>query len=208
MRTRSLLRAAFAASVLLALSGCAAGTTVGGTPTDDAGGTAQPDVTTQLVGQGTVIQVGDADPELCLGPIAESNPPQCGGPTLIGWDWASVDQAETVSGVTWGTYAVFGTWDGTSLTTTQDAIPLSLYDAMPIADPRRDGSQPGGTDEGELARIQSELKLPDSVQSLGSSIEHGYLFVDVIFDDGTVQSLLDEQYGPNVVVVEPALRPA
>ena len=26
--------------------------------------------------------------ELCLGPIAESCPPQCGGPALVGWDWA------------------------------------------------------------------------------------------------------------------------
>jgi hypothetical protein len=109
--------------------------------------------------------------------------------------------------VTWGTYAVFGTWNGTSLTTTQDAIPLALYDAMPIDDPRRDGSRPGSTGEAELARIQAELALPDSAPPLGSSIAHGYLFVDVIYDDGTAQTELDERYGPDVVVVESALRP-
>lgn len=189
---------------VLLLTGCASGA-LGGSPSENTPATAE--ARTELIGQGTVIQVGDADPELCLGPIAQSYPPQCSGPPVLGWDWASVDQSETVGGVTWGTYAVFGTWNGTSLTTTQKPIPLALYDAMPIDDPRRDGSRPGSTGEAELARIQAELALPDSAPPLGSSIAHGYLFVDVIFDDGTVQALLDEQYGPDVVVVESALRP-
>lgn len=193
-----------AALLLSACSNGASAGSSGGSPTESTPPTA--DARTEVIGQGTVIQVGDAGPELCLGPIAQSYPPQCSGPTVLGWDWASVDQSETAGGVRWGTYAVFGTWDGTSLTTTQDAIPLALYDAMPIEDPRRDGSRPGSTDEAELARIQSELTLPESTPALGSYVAHGYLFVDVIFDDGTVQGLLDEQYGPEVVVVESALR--
>ncbi|TFD54438.1 hypothetical protein E3T55_03100 [Cryobacterium frigoriphilum] len=185
----------------LLLTGCANGASAGSTPpTADAG--------TELIGQGTVIQVGDADPELCLGAIAQSYPPQCGGPTVLGWDWASATQSETVSNVTWGTYAVFGTWDGTSLTTTKPPIPLSLYDAMPIEDARRDGSRPGNTEQAELESIQAELQLPNDVEALGSYIDHGYLFVDVIFDNGTVQALLDERYGPDVVILQPALRPA
>ncbi|MFC5929466.1 hypothetical protein D6T64_19465 [Cryobacterium melibiosiphilum] len=201
-RRRSQVSAGIAAlaGLALLLTACANGSTAGNAPPADE--------TTELIGQGTVIQVGDAEPELCLGPIAQSYPPQCSGPTVIGWEWTSVDQSQTVSNVTWGTYAVFGTWDGTSLTTTRDPIPLSLYDAMPIEDPRSDGSQPGSTDEAELTRIQAELALPESTPALGSYIAHGYLFVDVLFDNGTVQSLLDEQYGANVVVLQPQLRPA
>ena len=203
MRNRGLLCAAVAATALMSMTGCASGAS-GGSPTESTPPPA--DARTELIGQGTVIQVGDADPELCLGAVAQSYPPQCGGPTVLGWDWASVDQSETVGGVTWGTYAVFGTWDGTSLTTTQDPIPLALYDAMPIEDPRRDGTRPGSTDETELTRIQAELALPESTPALGSYIAHGYLFVDVNFDDGSTQALLDERYGPDVVIVESALR--
>jgi hypothetical protein len=35
----------------------------------------------------TVLQEGDGPPELCLGGVAESFPPQCGGPEIAGWDW-------------------------------------------------------------------------------------------------------------------------
>lgn len=196
----------------LVLVGCANGPS-GGSPTTGPSDSAEPDAGTELVGQGTVIQVGDVGPELCLGPIAQSYPPQCSGPPVRGWQWDSVDQAQTVGAVTWGSYAVFGTWDGTSITTTQDPIPLSLYDALAVEDPRRDGRQPGSTDEAELTRIQAELTGPDSplpasTPALGSYIDHGYLFVDVIFDDGTVQALLDDEYGPEVVVLLSALRPA
>lgn len=207
MRKTGLLFAAIAATALMALTGCASGAGADGSPTDDSGSPTA-DANTELIGQGTVIQVGDGDPELCLGPIAQSYPPQCSGPTVLGWEWASATQSETVSNVTWGTYAVFGTWDGTSLTTTKDPIPLSLYDAMPIEDPRSDGSQPGSTEQAELERIQAELQLPNDVEALGTYIAHGYLFVDVLFDNGTVQALLDEQYGADVVVVQSQLRPA
>ena len=81
----------------------------------------------------TVMDTGT--PELCLGPIAESYPPQCGGPALVGWDWADhKDTFEQQGDVRWGTYLVTGTWDGTSMTAT-DAIPGALYDpAMPEPD--------------------------------------------------------------------------
>lgn len=54
----------------------------------------------------------DAPPELCLGGVAESYPPQCGGLELIGLDWDDVADAETASGVTWGTGWVVGSYDG------------------------------------------------------------------------------------------------
>ena len=77
--------------------------------------------------------VGDG-PEMCLGGVAESYPPQCGGAALADFEWGDVG-FEEASGVTWGSYALTGTYDGTTFTVT-DAIPAALYDAM--AEPEQD----------------------------------------------------------------------
>jgi hypothetical protein len=66
-----------------------------------------------LRGSGTVLQAENDDvPRLCLGAIAESLPPQCGGIPIEGWDWDAVEGEETASGTTWGGYEVIGTYDG------------------------------------------------------------------------------------------------
>jgi hypothetical protein len=85
--------------------------------------------------QGLVMVLDDGDgPELCLGGVAESYPPQCGGPALEDFDFGDVG-AEQAAGVTWGQYALTGTFDGTTFTVT-DAIPAALYDVM--AEPEQD----------------------------------------------------------------------
>lgn len=38
--------------------------------------------------------------------------------------------------------------------------------------------------------------------------ENGYVFLTVIHDNGTIQKKMDRTYGPNIVAVESALRPA
>ena len=64
----------------------------------------------------TVLDDGDGA-ELCLGGVADSLPPQCGGPPLVGWEWADHQgHFESRSGVRWGDFVVTGTLDGTSLT--------------------------------------------------------------------------------------------
>ena len=106
----------------------------------------------------TVMDTGS--PELCLGPIAESYPPQCGGPALIDWDWADHKGTFDQQGdVRWGTYAVTGTWDGTSFTATE-AVPGALYDpAMPRAHAHATGRD-GDYSDPELEQIASELRPP------------------------------------------------
>jgi hypothetical protein len=85
--------------------------------------------------QGLVMVLDDGDgPEMCLGGVAESYPPQCGGPALTDFEWGDVG-FEEASGVTWGSYALTGTFDGTAFTVT-DAIPAALYDVM--AEPEQD----------------------------------------------------------------------
>lgn len=95
-----------------------------------------PDGEVRTRGLVTVLDAGQG-PELCLGAVAESYPPQCGGPAVADFDWGDVG-AEKASGVTWGSYALTGTFDGTTFTVT-DAIPAALYDtvAEPQDDPRK-----------------------------------------------------------------------
>lgn len=71
----------------------------------------------------TVLESPDHGPQLCLGGIATSLPPQCGGPDITGWSWDDVDNYETLSGTTWGTYTVVGTYDGGVFTPTEPPRP-------------------------------------------------------------------------------------
>ncbi len=161
-----------------------------------------------VLGQGTVIQVGDATPQLCLGAVAESYPPQCSGPEIDGWDWTSVDMKETASDVTWGAFAVTGLWDGERFTITDPPIPLALYDpAQQAPDPRFDPATPGTGTEAQTEEIHAQLLESQAFDELSSWSQNGYLFVSVIYDDGSLQEYVDERFGPDLVAILPALVP-
>jgi hypothetical protein len=101
-----------------------------GTAADASSGEAPrpvPDGEVRTSGLVMVIDEGDG-PEMCLGAVAESYPPQCGGPALADFDWGDVG-SEEAAGVRWGSYALTGTFDGSAFTVT-DAIPAALYDTM------------------------------------------------------------------------------
>jgi len=68
----------------------------------------------------TVLESPEHGPQLCHA-VAESLPPQCGGPDIIGWDWSAVEH-ESVSGTTWGDYLVVGTFDGAAFRLTEPAV--------------------------------------------------------------------------------------
>lgn len=56
----------------------------------------------------TVLDNGSGA-ELCLGGVAESYPPQCGGPKVAGWKWADWTGAfEEASGTRWGSFILTG----------------------------------------------------------------------------------------------------
>jgi hypothetical protein len=196
---RALVPAAAAASLVL-LSGCVTSTGAGGVAFAEAY-PAPPEG--EVVGQGTVMDVG-GEVELCLGPVAESYPPQCDGILLEGWSWDGLDGGESSGDVTWGAYAVQGTYDGDSLTVTAPPIMLALYDPMPFPDPTN--GEPGEGDEATLQDLQDDL--PDRLgdQYLSSWIDNGYLWIDVVWDDGTLQDAADAEFGADVVVVRSALR--
>jgi hypothetical protein len=67
---------------------------------------------------GTVLEAPQGGPQLCLGGIAESLPPQCSGLPIDGWDWDLVEGEESASGTRWRAVYVQGTYDGTTFTLT------------------------------------------------------------------------------------------
>jgi hypothetical protein len=191
-------------------------TACAGTADPGAGGDVVPDGPGQpvpvaapgdVVGQGTVLQKDGEPAQFCLGAVAESYPPQCSGPEMVGWEWPDDGMWESASGVTWGSYAVSGTWDGTNFTVGEMTVPLALYDPIrPEPDPHADPANAGDNSDELLTRVQDELASWTEVEVLTSYTENGYVWATVYYDDGTIQASLDEVYGPDVVVVQSALR--
>lgn len=105
-----------AGAVTMALAGCGSETAPPGgdrststgdgafTTTESASSSSSPviDPGVELVAHGILMQrEPSGDIEICIGGVAESLPPQCGGPTLEGeFDWGTVE-ARSQSGVTW-----------------------------------------------------------------------------------------------------------
>jgi hypothetical protein len=194
------------AGVLL-LSACvgqAGPTSAGNEPDDAPAATAPP--TPSAPGPvstvATVLQEGDGPPELCLGGVAESLPPQCGGPEIAGWDWDAVE-SDSASGTTWGEYAVEGTWDGETFHLTKAAAAPDEWPATPD-DPRLDPDNAGAAGpESEAQELQNEVS--DDLGGLTGWTENGYVWVTVVYDDGSIQRYADDTYGADTVVVQSAL---
>lgn len=157
----------------------------------------------RVVAAGTVIDAA-GDAQLCLGAIAESYPPQCSGIPLEGWTWEGVDGSESSGDVTWGAYAVFGTYDGERFTNTDPPIMLALYDPIRPADPTE--GVKGTASDAELTRVQEDVFESLGEDALSAWPERGRLWVQVVWDDGTIQDAMDAEHGEGVVIVTSALR--
>ena len=154
------------------------------------------EVTTRL--PATVMDTGR--PELCLGPVAESYPPQCGGPPLDGWEWAAYDGDYDQQGnVRWGMFSVTGSWDGATVTVSS-AEPV-LAAVPPATELPAPPAEPLSTDE--LGRIADEVRPLGG--AIGAYADDTRVLVDVPYDDGSLQDWVDEEYGAGVVIVTPAL---
>ena len=192
---------------------------------------------TSCADTGTSAQVYEADavvlentlhgPELCLGLIQQSNPPQCGEVPVTNWDWTSVDGEETLGGTTMGNYHVTGTYDGTNFTLTETprlavSEPTSPSDLQTPcqepseAQPRRDGRQcltQVERSRAELLAITSEVttevaeELGLFVLSAEDDEVHNRVLLTAVLVTPDQQRSLDERYGPGVVVAESRLRP-
>lgn len=164
-------------------------------------------------GVATVLDDGGG-PELCLGGVAESWPPQCDGPPLVGWDWEQQRQVPAppgtdatggytaASGVRWGEYALTGQWDGTSFTVGTVAADSPHGRPPPAVPTPPPPDQP--LDEARLVQVQQEAmdRVPGA---LSASTMEGRVLLQVVYDDGSLQEWLDSRYDPGVVVVTSAL---
>ena len=158
-----------------------------------------------VVGLGMVLD-GSADGKtgFCLGPVAESYPPQCDGMPLDGWNWADHQgDYDDGNGTKFGTFAITGTFDGTTLTA-QSAVSGALYDPMPWPEPTSGAADDHS--QSDLEAIAEELTaLPGALTTMPGD---NLVVLDVIHDDGTIQDWVDAKYGDGLVFVHSALAPA
>jgi hypothetical protein len=186
------------AAVLLAT---ACGADDGSTATDpgaDPAPTAIPAAPGPVATRNLVTVMDTGSPELCLGPVAESWPPQCGGPAIEGWDWAEHQgMFEQSRGTRWGLFAVTGHWNGASFAV-RGAIPAATYDPAAQQAP----TYPAPAVRHSRAELQ---RIADAVADLpgaqGAYVEGEHVLADVVYDDGSLQGWADRTYGQSVVVV-------
>ena len=194
-----------AAAVLLAACGTAV--TPGGSgsaPSSSvaAAPSAIPPASDMVTGVGTVIDVSGSA-QLCLGPVLESFPPQCDGIPLRGWDWSAAGiQEEAPAGTgrptRWGTYAVTGVFDGSTMTVSS-SVPLALYDTLATPSPRP-VAPPELTVE-QWADIEAGVRLMPGLVTSRREGDTGPVLADVVHDDGTLQDWADAAFGPGAVRV-------
>lgn len=202
--------AAVTAALVLAACGTATGPGSPAAPTASptpAPPSAVPAAPGPVTGLGTVIEVPGGSPELCLGPVRESFPPQCEGVPLAGWDWAEAGTQEEVpagpgSATRWGTYAVTGTFDGLTMTVT-NSVPLALYDT--VAEPSPSPSALPSLSTDEWAGVESGVRLLPGMLTSMREGDVGPVLVDVVHDDGSLQAWTDAAFGAGTVRVRSAL---
>jgi hypothetical protein len=204
------MRALIAVVSVLLMTACGTDTVDSAAdPGGDPGGSSKPAMPTDIpAAEGPVVGLGlvldNGEPGFCLGPVAESYPPQCRGLALEGWDWkqhqGEFDQAGDVR---FGSFAVTGTFDGTTLTY-QSAVSGAVYDPMPWPQPTSSAVEAHSA--AELERIAQDLQeLPGALSTMPGD---NLVVVDVVHDDGTLQEWADATYGAGLVFVHSALASA
>jgi hypothetical protein len=123
---------------------------------------------TRYHGSLTVLENAEHGPQLC-GVIEESYPPGCGGPDIVGWDWADVGDEESANGVTWGDYEVTGTWDGEQLTLTEPPGPPRHDDDG--ADSEGPGASPCPEPDGGWAVVDPATTNDQTMQATMAAAE-------------------------------------
>lgn len=80
---------------------------------------------------------------------------------------------------------------------------LAHFDPAMAADPT-DG-KPGKGTEAELVGIQDELHDRLGAALLSSAVVDGWLWIDVVWDDGTWQDAADGEFGADRIIVRSAM---
>lgn len=135
----------------------------------------------RYVAQAMVLQKSaDDPPELCLGGVMESYPPQCGGPEVVGLHWQEVPGRESASGVTWAQAWFVGTYDGTVFRLTQQpsqdpprGFTAPTPDASNAFPPLCDDPFRGG-DPGFDAAAQAGMSAQETLATAAAALD-GYV---------------------------------
>ncbi len=64
----------------------------------------------------------------------------------------------------------------------------------------------GATPSDELTRIQDDISARLGEEALALRTDRGYVWLSVVWDDGSMQDAVDAEYGDDVVIVTSALR--
>jgi len=184
------------------------------TPTDAPPATAAPsggparDPNQRYRASTTILESVEHGPQLCFGGVAESFPPQCGGPDLVGWSWDAVGDEESESGTTWTEATVVGTYDGRTFTLTEPPqAPQPLGDAGPQPDFAPACDAPDGDPSADSGSFR-DPEDPDVAAVWVSSPDSGtspQTIYNVIVRPGAaerVRALVRESYAGLLCVVE------
>jgi len=132
----------------------------------------------------TVMDTGR--PELCLGGVDESYPPQCSGVPLQGWDWSDhQDMFEQAGDTRWGEFAVTGRFDGETFKVT-GAIAAALWDPA-APDAPVDLSTPCPEPDGGWV-------VPDPDRTTADTMEQAFRTASHL--DGYAGAWLDQSLNP------------
>ncbi|CAN5876906.1 hypothetical protein BH24ACT6_BH24ACT6_18010 [soil metagenome] len=120
----------------------------------------------------TVLASGDHGPQLCLGAIAESYPPQCGGLDVTNWTWDDLT-SERASGTRWGEFVVVGTYDPQAQTFTLaqpalDAEPGDYTQGPDVDFPTPCDEPEGGWPKATEQELIAAAQRIESVRGRGS----------------------------------------
>lgn len=111
------------AALLLTALGCGTATPAarsGVVPTSAAPSPAGRDPAQRYEVTTTVLESPEHGPELCVGGVRDSLPPQCGGVPVAPFSWDDVTGERSRNGTTWaGSVRLLGTFDGTTFHPTE-----------------------------------------------------------------------------------------
>ena len=147
-------------------------------------------------------------PEVC-GSVMTSLPPQCGGPRLIGLDWADVPWADEARGVTWADmYIEFRINDGEFVLVSGPTEHRSIAAPEPAFPP-----PPASLDVQAVFDDINSLRVTDwpaglvGIWSFGPNESEGFVTVGALLVTEDGQIWLDDRYGVGAVRATGSLYP-
>ena len=119
-------------------------------------------------------------PRMCTSGSSDlMGPPGCDAFAVTGWDWEAVGPSETEDGVRWGSYAVTGTFDGTTFAVEEATQPQPRSGAW-------DFEIPCATPKGGWEVVDPALTTQESYDEIGAVAEglDGFAVAAVSTPDG------------------------